>query len=313
MTVKNNTKPATTSDYQEIYDKESKQPYFKKILDLLSKYEDGWNVFIKAHELQRYDIPVPRKEEFQDDPYLPNSWMELSDAVLSIIAKEKFKLNTAENIIEIVRLDQMLDAYVRPIPGAPNHWTYGKKRIAEEKKYDYSKNIAYEIIINTNPCLAYYMENNSPTMQLLVNAHASQGHNAVYTNNRYFKRYTHASSIMAINERFRDTVEECNVKYGHDEVEKLLDFCQAMALMDTDDVPAKLKKTKAEMEAARLDAEEANYKVKRPKGIFDTNYSDDKTDDSKLDLSFPAKGKKNVLSSTQSVNSMVDYGRMTVL
>ena len=38
--------------------------------------------------------------------------------------------------------------------------------------------LAYEIVINSNPCISYLMEENSMTMQALVIAYAAYGHNS---------------------------------------------------------------------------------------------------------------------------------------
>ena len=37
--------------------------------------------------------------------------------------------------------------------------------------------LAYEIVINSDPCISYYMEENTMAMQTLVLAHAAFGHN----------------------------------------------------------------------------------------------------------------------------------------
>lgn len=38
--------------------------------------------------------------------------------------------------------------------------------------------LAYELVINSNPCISYLMEENSMPMQALVIAHACYGHNS---------------------------------------------------------------------------------------------------------------------------------------
>ncbi len=47
--------------------------------------------------------------------------------------------------------------------------------------------LAYEMVINSNPCIAYLMEENTMTMQALVIAHACYGHNSFFKNNYLFK------------------------------------------------------------------------------------------------------------------------------
>ncbi len=43
--------------------------------------------------------------------------------------------------------------------------------------------LAYEIVINSDPCISYVMEENTATMQTLVIAHAAFGHNHFFKNN----------------------------------------------------------------------------------------------------------------------------------
>lgn len=47
--------------------------------------------------------------------------------------------------------------------------------------------LAYEIVINSNPCIAYLMEENTLPMQALVIAHASYGHNSFFKGNYLFR------------------------------------------------------------------------------------------------------------------------------
>ena len=54
------------------------------------------------------------------------------------------------------------------------HWSYGKEFIATEKNYKRGHmGLAYEIVINANPCISYLMEENTLAMQALVIAHAA--------------------------------------------------------------------------------------------------------------------------------------------
>ena len=52
--------------------------------------------------------------------------------------------------------------------------------------------LAYEIVINSDPCISYIMEENSMTMQTLVIAHAAFGHNHFFKNNYLFQQWTDA-------------------------------------------------------------------------------------------------------------------------
>ena len=52
--------------------------------------------------------------------------------------------------------------------------------------------LAYEIVINSNPCIAYLMEENTMAMQALVIAHAAYGHNCFFKGNYLFRMWTDA-------------------------------------------------------------------------------------------------------------------------
>jgi stage V sporulation protein R len=55
-----------------------------------------------------------------------------------------------------------------------SHWSFGKTFLQNERQYQKGQQgLAYEVVINTNPCLTYLMENNSATMQALVLCHAA--------------------------------------------------------------------------------------------------------------------------------------------
>ena len=56
--------------------------------------------------------------------------------------------------------------------------------------------LAYEIVINSNPCISYIMEENTATMQTLVIAHAAFGHNHFFKNNYLFRQWTDADGIL---------------------------------------------------------------------------------------------------------------------
>src|SRR3546814_16757181 len=58
------------------------------------------------------------------------------------------------------------------------------------------RGLAYELVINSDPCISYIMEENSAVMQTLVIAHAAFGHNHFFKNNYLFKQWTDAEGIL---------------------------------------------------------------------------------------------------------------------
>ena len=85
-----------------------------------------------------------------------------------------FKLDTYPNQIEIINSEQMMDAYASVgMPLHYNHWSYGKRFLDTSQNYQRGRmGLAYEIVINSDPCIAYLMEENTMMMQALVIAHA---------------------------------------------------------------------------------------------------------------------------------------------
>ena len=63
------------------------------------------------------------------------------------------------------------------IPSRYPHWSFGKSYEREKTLYDYGVGgLPYEMVINTNPCLAYLMVDNTALLQILTMAHV-YGHN----------------------------------------------------------------------------------------------------------------------------------------
>lgn len=141
-----------------------------------------------------------------------------------------YKLDYYPNQIEIITAEQMMDAYSSVgMPIGYHHWSYGKKFIQTEQNYKRGyMGLAYEIVINSNPCISYLMEENTITMQALVMAHACYGHNSFFKNNYLFKTWTDASSIIDYLVFAKKYISDCEERYGLDAVEDILDSCHAL-------------------------------------------------------------------------------------
>ncbi|MCY7296841.1 SpoVR family protein [Alteromonas sp. a30] len=141
-----------------------------------------------------------------------------------------YGLDTYPNQIEVITAEQMMDAYASVgMPLNYTHWSFGKKFISTEQNYRRGQmGLAYEIVINSDPCIAYLMEENTITMQALVMAHACYGHNSFFKNNYLFKTWTDASSIIDYLVFAKNYISQCEQKYGISEVENLLDSCHAL-------------------------------------------------------------------------------------
>jgi spore cortex formation protein SpoVR/YcgB (stage V sporulation) len=146
------------------------------------------------------------------------------------IALEDLGLNVFPNQIEVISAEQMLDAYSSVgMPLMYSHWSYGKRFVRDEMLYRKGyQALAYEIVINSSPCISYYMEENTMPMQTLVLAHAAFGHNHFFKNNYLFQHWTDPSGILDYLDFAKHYVADCEEKYGHEEVETILDAAHAL-------------------------------------------------------------------------------------
>jgi spore cortex formation protein SpoVR/YcgB (stage V sporulation) len=146
------------------------------------------------------------------------------------IAINDMGLDCFPNQIEVITVEQMLDAYSSVgMPLMYNHWSFGKSFIQNRKQYSRGEmGLAYELVINSNPCINYLMEENSMTTQSLVIAHAAFGHNHFFKNNYLFKQWTSPDAIVDYLLFAKKYIRECEELYGYDAVEETLDACHAI-------------------------------------------------------------------------------------
>ena len=146
------------------------------------------------------------------------------------IAFDEMGLDIYPNQIEVITAEQMLDAYSSiGMPLMYRHWSFGKRFAQDETLYRKGlRGLAYEIVINSSPCISYIMEENSMTMQTLVIAHAAFGHNHFFKNNNLFRQWTDAKGILDYLEFAKTFILKCEERYGHQAVERVLDAAHAL-------------------------------------------------------------------------------------
>lgn len=147
------------------------------------------------------------------------------------IALGELGLSVYPNRIEVITAEQMLDAYAsNGMPLMYNHWSFGKRFMQHEGLYRKGlQGLAYEIVINSRPCISYLMEENSATMQALVISHAAFGHNHFFKNNRLFQEWTDPSGILDYLEFARGYIARCEERHGRAAVERVLDAAHALS------------------------------------------------------------------------------------
>ncbi len=146
------------------------------------------------------------------------------------IALGELKLDVYPNQIEVITSEQMLDAYAGSgMPIYYGHWSFGKRFVQHEGHYRKGyTDLAYELVINSSPCISYVMEGNSALMQTLVIAHAAFGHNHFFKNNQLFRDWTDATGILDYLQFARTYIAHCEETYGERNVERLIDAAHAL-------------------------------------------------------------------------------------
>jgi stage V sporulation protein R len=159
------------------------------------------------------------------------------------VATVEVGLDVYPNQIEVITAEQMLDAYSSiGMPLFYKHWSFGKHFAQHEVVYRKGmRGLAYEIVINSNPCISYIMEENTSTMQALVIAHAAFGHNHFFKNNYLFRQWTDANGILDYLDFAKAYISGCEERYGQAAVEQLLDAAHALMSHGVHRYPRKKK------------------------------------------------------------------------
>ncbi|CAN5381149.1 SpoVR family protein [soil metagenome] len=141
-----------------------------------------------------------------------------------------YKLDTYPLQIEVISSEQMMDAYSAVgMPLGYHHWSFGKQFLEVEQNYRQGRmGLAYEIVINSNPCIAYLLEENSMVMQAIVIAHACYGHNSFFKSNYLFKSWTNPDFIIDYLMFAKKYIADCEEQYGNEVVEEILDACHTL-------------------------------------------------------------------------------------
>ncbi|MCM8711438.1 SpoVR family protein [Clostridium sp. SYSU_GA19001] len=146
---------------------------------------------------------------------------------------EKLGLDFYEQEFEIIGYNDMLayEAYVG-MPSRYPHWSFGKSYERNRTMYRYNlTGLPYEMVINSDPCLAYLMKENTLLLQILTMAHV-YGHNDFFKNNRLFREGTRADYTIEMfkshADRIRSYINDPSI--GYEKVERVLDAAHAIKL-----------------------------------------------------------------------------------
>ncbi|MGG7057798.1 SpoVR family protein [Clostridium nigeriense] len=216
----------------------------------------------------------------------------------------EFGLKFYPQEFEIIGFNEMLgyEAYVG-MPSKYPHWSYGKAY--DKNKTLYSLNMTglpYEMVINSEPCLAYLMRENTLLLQVLTMAHV-YGHNDFFANNRLFVEGTKAKNVIEMfkldAEIIRGYINDPNI--GYEKVEKILDAAHAIRYQ----IPRVVGvKELSDNELKESLISDYNYK-KENKGLLDADEEIDFPDVSKI----PLEPCDDVLGFIIKYSSLEEWGK----
>jgi len=173
--------------------------------------------------------PLPEGSEWSEAAIV-----EYDEAIGDVAAR--YELDCYRHQLEIISAEQMMDAYASiGMPVYYHHWSFGKHFLSTENRYKRGQmGLAYEIVINSDPCIAYLMEENTLPMQALVIAHAAYGHNSFFKGNHLFKQWTSADAIIDYLVFAKNYIAQCEERHGEEAVELLVDACHALMNLGVD-------------------------------------------------------------------------------
>ncbi|MGV8982269.1 SpoVR family protein [Clostridium sp.] len=146
---------------------------------------------------------------------------------------KKIGLNFYPQEFEMIGYKDMLayESYIG-MPSRYPHWSFGKSYEKNSTVYKYNlTGLPYEMVINSDPCIAYLMKENTLLLQILTIAHV-YGHNDFFKNNRLFVDGTRASSTVEMFKFHADMVRSYinDPSIGYEKVERILDAAHAIKL-----------------------------------------------------------------------------------
>ena len=149
---------------------------------------------------------------------------------------ERFGLKCYAQEYEICDHNEMIGymAY-SGMPSHYAHWSYGKNFERQKTLYEYGvSGLPYEMVINSDPCVAYLMRDNSLLLQVLTMAHV-YGHNDFFANNFTFTSGTNAKYTLQMfkvhGQRMDSYIEDPSI--GIELVEDVVDNAHAVCFQQS--------------------------------------------------------------------------------
>ena len=161
--------------------------------------------------------------------YTINNLEKWNDKI-EIIAKES-NLDYYPQEFEIINFNEMIayEAY-SGMPSRYPHWSFGKSFEKTKTLHKYNlTGLPYEMVINSDPCIAYLMNDNTLLLQILTIAHV-YGHNDFFKSNRLFQEGTKAHYTLEMFKNHAMIIQNYinDPSIGYDKVEKMLNAAHSI-------------------------------------------------------------------------------------
>src|SRR5690625_1706825 len=105
---------------------------------------------------------------------------------------EGFGLNFYDMRYEICPAEVLYTFGAYGMPTRFAHWSFGKAYHRMKMQYDFNLSRIYELVINSDPCYAFLLDNNTLLQNQVIAAHVL-AHSDFFKNNR---RFSHTSRDM---------------------------------------------------------------------------------------------------------------------
>ncbi|AEY65721.1 SpoVR family protein [Clostridium sp. BNL1100] len=216
-------------------------------------------------------------------------------------------LNFYNQEFEIINYEDMIgyESYVG-MPSHYPHWSYGKsyERIKTLHKYNLT-GLPYEMVINSNPCIAYLMKDNSLLVQILTIAHV-YAHNDFFKNNRLFNKGTKAEYAVETFKnhanRIRDYISDPSIGYA--KVEKILNAAHAIKLQTERIIDFRNNKKEKEKSKSALSEHKSDFpNLERYSG----NERKDDTESGSQEIKIPEEPQEDILSFIEEYGRLQDW------
>ncbi len=126
---------------------------------------------------------------------------------------------------EMITKKAMVEFGTYVLPSRYSHWTFGKDFGKLQKLHELGILQILEMVINTNPSIAFLLDSNSIVEQRMVIAHVF-AHVDFFTNNYWFSKTNR--NMLAETEFSEKRVAQLEFEHGREAIEKALDACLSL-------------------------------------------------------------------------------------